>query len=147
MQDYEAAYAYYSRMLEFTQAEGMDLYKGEQAKIGLILAELGREEESRRYFQEYLEFAENDQSKYRHLSLAAYYAYMKDTDRVLEHMKLFSEQEKYPYWYVLFLGMDDPLFESVNELPEFQQIVRKIELNFWSYHKELRDSLKKKGLL
>ena len=147
MKDYEKANYYFSSMMELTKAQGLDLYQGEKAKIGLVLDELGRKEESRRYFQEYLEYAEKDQSKYRALSLAAYHAYMKNTDKVIEYMKLFAEQEKYPYWYILFLEMDDPLFAAVSELPEFQQILQEIELKFWSYHKELRDSLKKKGLL
>ena len=99
------------------------------------------------YFQEYLEFAENDPSIYRDLSLAAYYAYMGNTERALSYMELFSQQEKYPYWYILFMGFDDPLFESVNDLPEFQKIIRKIELKFWKYHKQIKDSLKEKGLL
>jgi len=147
MHDFESSYDYYSKMMELTEAQGLDLYDGEKAKIGLALSKLGRSEESKQFFQEYLEFAENDQSVYKHLSLAIYYSYMGDTDRAIEHMALFSEQEKYPYWYILFLGMDDPLFQHLEDLPEFQQILREIELKFWSYHKQIKDSLKKKGLL
>jgi len=97
--------------------------------------------------EKYLEFAENDQSIYRGLSLAAYYAYMGDSEKAIEYMDQFSEQEKYPYWYVLFLGMDDPLFDHVDELPAFNKILRKIEVNFWRYNKQIRNSLKEKGLL
>ncbi|MCK4881217.1 MAG: hypothetical protein KAS82_11165, partial [Bacteroidales bacterium] len=147
MLDYECAYGYYSKMFEITEAQGLDLYSGEKAKMGLVLSELGRTEESRQYFQDYLEFAENDQSIYKHLSLAAYYSHMSDTARAIKHMELFSKQEKYPYWYILFLGMDDPLFEQVNDLPEFRKILREIEVKFWSYHKQIKDSLKEKGLL
>ncbi|MCK4989046.1 MAG: hypothetical protein KAS29_01115, partial [Bacteroidales bacterium] len=147
MQDFEGAHGYFSQMFEITEAQGLDLYSGEKAKMGLVLAELGRTEESKEYFQDYLEFAKNDPSIYRHLSLAAYYAYMGDSAKAIEYMDQFSEQEKYPYWYILFMGMDDPLFESVNDLPEFQKIIRKIELRFWKYHKEIKDSLKEKGLL
>jgi len=43
--------------------------------------------------------------------------------------------------------MDDPLFENVDDLPEFQKILREIEVKFWKYHKKIKDSLKKKGLL
>lgn len=147
MQDYKCAYSYFSNMYKLTEAEGMDLYHGEKAKMGLILADMGRTEESRQYFSDYLEFAENDQSIYRDLSLAVYYSYMGDTGLAIKHMELFSEQEKYPYWYILFLGMDDPLFDNVSELPEFQKILQRIELKFWKYHKQIRDSLKQKDLL
>jgi TolB-like protein/AraC-like DNA-binding protein/Tfp pilus assembly protein PilF len=147
MKDFESAYVYFSRMYEITQAQGLVLYISEKGKLGVCLAELGKPEASQKYLQEYLEFAENDQSIYKNLSLAAYYSYVGDTSRAIENMKLFAEQEKYPYWYILFLGMDDPLFENVSELPEFQQIMREIEVKFWSYHKEIKDSLKEKGLL
>jgi TolB-like protein/AraC-like DNA-binding protein/Tfp pilus assembly protein PilF len=147
LRDYESAYSYYMKMTDLAQADGMDLYQGEKAKIGLILSKLGRPEESQRYFQEYLEFAENEQSIYKDLSLAVYYSYMGESEKAIEHMDLFSEQDNYPYWYILFLGMDDPLFENVEKLPEFQKILREIELKFWKYHKEIKDSLKEKGLL
>jgi len=145
--DYENAYNYFHEMTEVCREQGLELYQGEKAKIGLILSELGREEESEVYFQDYLEYAENDPSIYRDLSLAAYYSYMGDSNRALDHMKLFSEKENYPYWYILFLEMDDPLFDSVKDLPEFQNIMREISLKFWNRHKEIKNTLKKKGLL
>ncbi len=147
MQDFNCAYSYFSKMYKFAEAEGMDLYHGEMAKMGLILADMGKTEESRQYFSDYLDFAENSQSIYRDLSLAVYYSYMGDTDRAIEHMDLFSKQEKYPYWYILFLGMDDPLFKNVSDLPEFQKILQRIELKFWKYHKQIKDTLKDKDLL
>ena len=147
LRDYENAHSYFSKMMEICEDQGLDLYHGEKAKIGLILSELGREKESEVYFQEYLEFAENDQSIYSDLSLAAYYSFMGDTERAIEHMRLFPEQENYPYWYILFLEMDDPLFENVQDMPEFQNIMREINLKFWTYHKEIKNSLEKKGLL
>jgi len=147
LHDYESAYDYFSRIFEITESQGMNRYSGEKGKMGLILSELGRPEESEEYFQEYLEYAENDQSVYKHLSLAAYYSFMGDTTRAIDHMDQFSEQEKYPYWYILFFGMDDPLFDNVDDLPEFKKIHRKIEVKFWRYHKQIKDSLKEKGLL
>jgi len=147
LKDYECAYEYFNSMYEMTRALGLDRYHGEKGKMGLILSKLGRPAESEIYLKEYLEFAENDQGIYRGLSLAAYYSNMGDSEKALEYMGQFSQQEKYPYWYILFMGLDDPLFESVNDLPEFQNILREIELKFWRYHKQIKDSLKEKGLL
>ena len=134
-------------MFQITNDQGLDLYNGEKGKMGLVLSELGMTEESEVYFQEYLEYAENDQSIYKHLSLAAFYSYMGDRAGAIEHMELFSGQEKYPYWYILFLGMDDPLFNNVKDLPEFRKILKEIDVKFWRYHKKIKDSLKKKELL
>ncbi len=147
LHDFESAYGYFQQMYEYTEAGGYDMYDGEKAKMGLISAELGRMEESKIYFQEFLEFAERDQSLYRGLSMAVYYSYHGDTAKAIEYMSQFAEQEKYPYWYILFLGMDDPLLENVSELPEFQKILQKIEVSFWKYHKGIKDSLKEKDLI
>jgi TolB-like protein/AraC-like DNA-binding protein len=147
MKDYESAYGYFSSMYELTEALGLDVYNGEKGKYGVILEKLGKTAESRRYLQEYLEFAEKDQSVYKNLSLTAYYSYMGDTALAIEKMKLFGEQEKYPYWYILFLEIDDPLFENVSSHPEFQKIIRDIQLKFWSYHQDIRGKLKAKGLI
>jgi tetratricopeptide (TPR) repeat protein len=147
MHDFEAAYGYFQQLFAKTQAEGMDLYDGEKAKLGLILAELGRMKESEIYFQEYLEYAENSESFYQGLSLAAYYAYHGDSTKAIEYLRQFAEQEKYPYWYILFLGFDDPLFENVAELPEYQKIITQIERKFWKYHKDIKDRLKDKDLI
>jgi TolB-like protein/AraC-like DNA-binding protein/Tfp pilus assembly protein PilF len=147
LKDYQGAYQYFSKMYELTHDQGLDRYQGEKAKMGLCLARLGMTVESQRYFQEYLDYAQNDQSIYRDLSLAAYYSYQGDIERALEHMRMFSKQEKYPYWYILFLDMEDPLFEPVSKLPEFREILDEIEANFWAYQQELRESLEEKGLL
>lgn len=147
IRDFEASNEYFQQLYARTQAEGMDLYDGEKAKMGLILEELGRMEESEIYFQEYQEYAENNESLYQGLSLAAYYAYHGDSTKAIEYLRQFAEQEKYPYWYILFLGFDDPLFENVEELPEYQKIISQIERKFWKYHKEIKDRLKEKDLV
>ena len=147
MHDFESAFSYFHQLFEYTRAEGLDMYDGEKAKMGLILAELGRMEESEKYFQEFLEYAENNQSLYQGLSLAVYYAYYGDTTTAIDYMSQFVGQEKYPYWYILFLGFDDPLFENIDELPEYQKIRTQIEQKFWKYHKEIKDRLKYKDLI
>jgi TolB-like protein/AraC-like DNA-binding protein/Tfp pilus assembly protein PilF len=147
MKDYPCAYEYLNRLFEVVSNEGMELYSGEKAKMAIILAEMGQTEESRRYLNEYLEFAEKDESVYKHLSLAAYYSYVGDTDRAIEHMRIFAQQEGYPYWYVLFLEMDDPLFHNVEDLPEFQNILADIKARFWDHHDQVKHTLKSKGLL
>ncbi|MEN8201498.1 MAG: helix-turn-helix domain-containing protein [Bacteroidota bacterium] len=147
LRDYENAHTYYSRMFELAETQGLDLYHGEKAKFGLVLSKLGMEEESEQYMQDYLDWAEKDQSKYKHLSLAAYYSFRGDSSMAIENMELFAEQEHYPYWYILFLKMDDPLLQNVKDHPEFQRLIKEIDLKFWSYNKQINDALKKKGLL
>ena len=80
------------------------------------------------------------------MSLAVYYSYMGKIPLALEHLELFSHEEKYPYWYILFMDID-PLFDSIRDLPEFQDIMKGIESQYWDNHQLIRASLRKKDLL
>jgi len=146
MRDYESAYTYYKRFIEVKEALNLDVSRGENAKIGIVLSKMGLTEESETYFSDYLDYAENDKSIYKNLSLAAYYSLQGDTESAIEQMELFSQQENYPYWYLLFIDID-PLFDNVKDLPEFKKIMKGIETKFWKYHQQMKSSLEEKGLL
>ena len=146
LRDYEGAYTYYRKLIEIREAQNLDLYKFENAKIGLVLSENGMPEEAQRYFQMYRNDVENDESIYRDLSLAAYDAYMGETVAALEHLELFTRQPYYNYLLVPFLRLD-PLFENIKERPEFKEILSSMEAKFWIYHEEIKRSLEEKELL
>jgi len=107
---------------------------------------MGLTEESDKYFDDYKVYAENDKSIYKHLSLASYYSYKGDTEKAIEEMKLFSEQDNYFYWIIIFIEMD-PLIDNIKDLPEFKKIFNDIESKFWKYHKRIKSSLEEKELL
>ena len=146
MRDYESAYTYYKRFTEIKEALNLDIYRGEDAKIGVVLSKIGRVEESEKYFENFKEYAENDKSIYKHLSLAVYYSYKGDTEKAIEEMELFSEQDNYFYWIIIFTEMD-PLIDNIKDLPEFKKIFNDIESKFWNYHKRIKSSLEEKELL
>ncbi len=146
MRDYESAYTYYKRFLKIKEALNLDVNRGENAKIGVVLSKVGLTEESENYFNDYLDYAENDNSIYKHLSLAVYYSYKGDTKNAIDQMELFSQQDNYPYWYILFLDID-PLFDIIKDLPEFKKILNDIEIKFWENHKQIKASLEEKELL
>ena len=147
MRDYASAYEYYKKLTEIQESLNLDIIsKGEYAKYGLILSEIGLKEESEKFFKDYKEYAENDQSIYKHLSLTVYYSYMGDTRKAIEHFRLFSQQDHYYYWILVFIKID-PLIDNIKELPEFKKIYGDLESKFWNYHDEIRVSLEKKGLI
>ena len=147
MRDYASAYDYYKKLMEIMEAQNLDVIsRGDYSKIGLILSKIGLIEESEKYFSDYKEYAENDQSIYQHLSLAVYYSYKGDTKQALEQLKLFSEQENYHYWIVIFTPID-PLFDNIKDLPEFREILDDIETKFWDSHNKIKASLEEKELI
>jgi len=102
--------------------------------------------ESDRYFESYLNYANNDKSIYKNLSLSVYYAYKGDTEKALDEMKLFAQQDNYMYWALLFLKID-PQIDPIKDNPEFQQLLQEIETKFWKDHERIKVSLEDKGLL
>lgn len=146
MRDYKAASQYYKEFTAIKKAHKLDMFAAEDAKIAVVWDKIGMKAESDALFNAYLEYAENDRSIYKDLSLAVYYSYKGDSQKALEHLKLFSQQEDYHYWTILFLEKD-PLVDNIKELPEFQQLMDAIEKKFWENHKKIKATLEEKKLL
>ncbi len=144
--DYQNAYNYYKKFTDIRESQQLDIFPSEDAKIAVVYANVGLKAESDKFFDSYLNYANNDKSIYKNLSLAVYYAYKGDTEKTLEQMKLFAQQDNYMYWTLLFLKID-PLIDPVKDKPEFQQLLQEIETKFWKNHQRIKGSLEEKGLL
>jgi len=147
MRDYAGAYNYFKKLVKIKEAWNLDIISlGEYAKIGLIFSKMGLTEESEKFFMDYKNYAENDNSVYKHLSLAVYYSYQGDTEKAIEHMELFSEQDSYHYWILIFIPID-PLIDNMKDLPEFEKIFNDMETKFWKRHTQIKASLEEKKLI
>ena len=144
--DYQNAYYYYKKFIDIKESQQLDIYPSEDAKIAVVFEKAGSKAESERYFNSFLNYANSDKSIYKNLSLAMYHAYKGDTEKGLEQMKLFTQQDNYVYWALLFLKID-PLADPIKDNSEFQQLLEKIETKFWKDHKRIKRSLEEKGLL
>ncbi|MDX2443745.1 MAG: hypothetical protein QNK30_08080, partial [Bacteroidales bacterium] len=144
--DYDGAYFYYKKYLNIKEALHLDIYKSENSKIGVVLSELGYEEDSQKYFEEYKNYAENDKSIYKHMNMALYYSYRGDNANAMEQLKMFSQENNYHYWTLIFVPID-PLVDSIKELPEFKRIWDELEIKFWNNHDRIQASLEEKGLI
>ncbi len=144
--NYDTAYKYYKKYADIRNALNMDIYRGEDAKIAVVLSKVGLNKESKKYLSKFKEYADYDESIYKDLSLAAYYSYQGETANAIEHLSLFSQQENYHYWIVLFLEID-PLMDNIKNLPEFKKLLNEIKTKFGKYHNGIRGSLEEKGVL
>jgi len=146
LRDYKTSYKYYKRFIDIREAQQLNIYPGEDAKIAVVLEKMGHKEESEKHFAKFREFAENDPSIYKSLSLTAYYAYHNETKRALEAMKQFAAQSNFQYWIILFMDVD-PLMDNVKDLPAFKEIFSEMKTNFWQHHDRLRKSLEEQSLI
>jgi len=144
--DYEGAFKYYKKIIDIREAQNLDILRGEDAKIGLLMSKLGMTEESEQLFANYKNFADHNTSIYKQLSLSVYYSFYGDTEKAIEHLKLFSQQDNYHYWIVLFLEID-PLVDNIKDLPEFKEIMKDIKTKFWNSHQQMKATLEEKGLI
>jgi TolB-like protein/AraC-like DNA-binding protein len=146
MRDYKNAYSYYSSFIKARDSLHLDIYTGEDAKIGLVFNKMGKVEKSAALFNAYKKYAGNDQTVYKHLSLAMYYSFYNDTANALRQLRMFSKQNNFPYWITLFLPID-PLVDNIKELPEFKEIMEDIENKFRENHQRIKASLESQQLL
>lgn len=145
MEDYDSAYYYYKRLIERREALQLDIYKHENLAMGIVLGEMGLKDESERLIRSYKEFADNDRSVYKHLFLMAYYSHMKDVEKAVEHLKLFSKEDNYVYWILLWdIGPENDL---VHNHPEFRKIMSELESKFWENHRRVKATLEEEGLI
>ena len=146
MRDYKSAYTYYKKFIEIKEAQNLDIYRGENAKIAIVYSKMGKDEEAEKFLDEYKQYADEDMSIYKNLSLSMYYAYQGDSEKAIEHLKLFSEEDNYMIWVHIFLPID-PQIDLLKDIPEFKQILLDIDTKFWKKHQQIRVSLEGKGLL
>jgi transcriptional accessory protein Tex/SPT6 len=71
------------KLIGIKEAQNLDIYRSENAKIGVVLSKMGLTAESEKYFNDYLDYAENDNSICKHLSLAVYFSFKGDTENAL----------------------------------------------------------------
>ena len=146
LRDYKGAYRYYKRFDDLRKTYHLDIYRFENAKIGWVFSEMGFRDEAIQLLREYREYAENDRSVYQPLSMAMYYNFKGNKEKALEELRLFSQEENFMYWAILFLGID-PLMDPIIDLPETGKLLEDMKTRFWNHHKKIRWQLEKEGLI
>lgn len=144
--DYKDAYKYYKKLIDIKKEHHLNIYRHENAKMGLVLAKMGMMEDSKAYFADFKDFAENDKSIYHHLHLVNYYSYMGDTQKAIEELRLFSQEDNYFYWILLFLKKE-PLLDNIVDKPEFKKVYADIERKFEREHERIKVRLEEQGLI
>ncbi len=139
-QNYDKAVEYYDRMERIKAIIGSNLFETEDVKYAFSLEQIGREQDANFFYDRYKFYAENDQSIYGNLSLAAYYASQNEIDKGMDFLKQFSEAEALSYWFILFIE-DDPILSKLAVHPDYESTLQKINDNFWKEHEEIKEEL------
>lgn len=144
-ENYDSAYSHYKKFVEAREANGLDIYLEENAKIALVYKKMGLDTQAEKFFNDFSKYCERDQSIYRSVNLVWKYAYEGKINEAIEQLRIFSETENYLYWFLLI--EDEPLIKPLKSHPDFEDIMQKIKDRFWKNQAELKISLDEEGLL
>jgi hypothetical protein len=127
------------------EENGLDIYVRENVKIALVYQKVGLDKEAEKFFNDFSEYCQEDESPYKSVNLVCKYAYEGKIDQAIEHLRLFSDAGNYQYWFLLI--EDEPLLKPLKRHPEFECIMQKIKDRFWENQARLNESLEEQGLI
>ncbi len=142
---YDSAYFYFQKFVKAREDNGLDIYRQENIKIAEVYKKMGLNTEAEKFFNDYVEYCQEDQSSYKSVNLAWKCVYEGKFDQAIEQLNIFSEAENYPYWFLLI--EDEPMIKQLKSHPEFDNIMQNIKDRYWENQTELRKSLEGKGLI
>jgi hypothetical protein len=86
------------------------------------------------------------QTLYPYYDLAGVFAFRGDKIKSYENLRIFNQRKIEALWMVMLIKTD-PLFNSIRNEPEFQQIVRDVEAKYQAEHERVRKWLEEQGML
>ena len=124
---------------------GGNLLKWNMQHVGLAYWQNGFRKEADYYFDKHIETCNNEnklsgaRSKLllTYYNLAGIYAFRGEKDKAYENLRIFS-QARIVTLPQLRLLKTDPLFNNIRNEPEFQQMVRNLELKYQAEHERVR---------
>jgi len=127
---------------------------GSEHRVGYAFWQNGYRKEAEYYFNKQMEHCHSlikfgrshSQLLLSYYDIAAIYALRGEKDKAYENLKIFNQRQMMPLWAVTLIKKD-PLFNSIRDEPEFQQIAREIEAKYQTEHERVRKWLEEQGML
>jgi TolB-like protein/Tfp pilus assembly protein PilF len=120
------------------------------SEIGFVFLKNGYELEAEYYFNKQIEYGEQmiklNRARIPYYDLAGVYAFRGERDKAYEILRLFNQKERMMSWAHVQIN-DDPLFDSIRDDPEFQEIVRDIQKKYQAEHERVRKWLEENDML
>jgi tetratricopeptide (TPR) repeat protein len=142
---YDSAFFYYQKFVEARQESGQAIYPMEDGKIAVVYEKMGLTEEAKGLFEQFSDYAANDQSLYRGINLAMKNAYAGKDEQAIAQLEAFAEEDNYQFWFLLL--EDEPIFKSLKSNPDYQKAMQKLKDRFWEKHKRIKKTLEKSELI
>lgn len=144
--DFKNAHKYYSHFLAIKKKYNLDIYRYENAKIGYTFKQVGDNETADSLWNDYKLLIDNDQSIYKEINEALYWAHLKDKSKSLAHFKAFQKETSFHYWTILFIK-DEPIFEFMKNDKKFNALFAQLKQVFEENKMKTQQLLKDEGVL
>jgi tetratricopeptide (TPR) repeat protein len=146
---HEESLKYFKKWLERSETLSDETLFGTH-RVGWAYWQNGYKKEAEYYFNELIKYCDRLKKMGRYdpfrptYDLAAVYAFMGDREKAYENLRLWAKMPSCQLWWLLYLK-NDPLFDSIRNEPEFQQIVRDYESKYQAEHERVRKWLEEQG--
>jgi tetratricopeptide (TPR) repeat protein len=153
LNQYKESLKYYEKYIEILKALKTFTFL-DMNRIGWAYWENGYKKEADYYFDKQNEYCKNQielkriwgLKLYPYYDFASNYAFRGNKEKAYENLKIFNQRQRMPLWVVTWIKTD-PLFNSMRNEPEFQQIARDIEAKYQAEHERVRKWLEETGQL
>jgi hypothetical protein len=121
-------------------------------EIGYVYWQNGYKKEAEQWLNKQKKISEESIKMGRYYSidanydLAAVYAFMGDKEKAYENLRIVAKISVCPLWLSATIK-DEPLFNSIRNEPDFQQIVNDLEAKYQTEHERVRKWLEYQGML
>jgi tetratricopeptide (TPR) repeat protein len=138
------------KLLELLKATGVTL--SNMNGIGYVFWQNGYKNEAEYYCNESIKNLNKEielgraWNNFTYWDLAGAYAFRGDKEKAYKYLRIFNQMQRMPFWMV-FAAKHDPLFNSIRNDSEFQQIVRDIERKYNDEHERARKWLVENNML
>ena len=123
-------------------------------RMGYSYWQNGYKEEAEYYFNDQINYCNRmielgrlfAQSLFPYYDLAGVYAFRGEKDKAYKNLRIFNQRKTECLWMVMLIKTD-PLFNSIRNEPEFQQIIRDVEAKYQAEHERVRKWLEGQRML
>jgi tetratricopeptide (TPR) repeat protein len=150
---YKESLKYYKKWLERMKIIGINPIANFQ-RLEYVYRQNGYKEEAEYYCNEQLKYCNKSielgrswgEKLYSYYDLAGVYAFKGEKDKAYKNLRIFNQMQKIPLWMATYIKID-PLFNSIRNEPEFQQIAKDVESKYQAEHLRVRKWLAEQGML
>jgi tetratricopeptide (TPR) repeat protein len=144
LSDFEKSYEFFKKYVNRITILGI-LTINNMHRIGYAYLKNGYENEAEFYLNEQMKYCEEIiklnrnqmQNMYVYYDLAGVFAVRGEKDKAYKNLRIFNQKSRMASWAVTHFKYD-PLFESIRDEPEFQQILLGVEAKYQAEHERVR---------